>query len=427
MTKRIPDAGRQDAELGPDERPQRARRKPTQPKLHIAFMPEGRGGPREDKGSVPLEVDVEAHIEERTDCEPGLYRIEKKRSGEFSGEVLWYTKEDYPESTINLGQREEDEERGFQLDAEPPPTGTDPASIARLVASTVRAELDARERRERATQGQPSAMDILRETRQQLREEREAVRAEIQSMLPKENPAAREPELTDKQRLELAVIKETGAISQIFGTLREAMGTVERVDEPRSLTDKLLDFAGQYVLPIVGPYVGPVVGPVLAQKAASFVGAVDPNALAQQIQQPQQTQESAAQPAAAAPHSLPPQVGPTPEQALINALNVVVTGLRRGKRPGASADTLDELLAKYPQFQSQVDQLISTPDSLVLAELSRVSGEDLSVYTGALEFIAALKDELRPDDGEESEAAEIAPVSPSRNGHAAQEVGFDAS
>lgn len=77
----------------PVDSPRNSRRNRGEPKFFISYLPEGKGGPREDKGSVPLEVEVEAHIEERTDCEPGLYRIEKKRSGEFSGDVMFYTKE----------------------------------------------------------------------------------------------------------------------------------------------------------------------------------------------------------------------------------------------------------------------------------------------------------------------------------------------
>src|SRR6185503_2544650 len=94
MTRRSPSSDRELAAEAPGEvaNQRRTRRTRAEPKLYISFLPEGRGGPREEKGSVPLEVDVEAHIEERSDCEPGEYRIEKKRSGEFSGEVLFYQK-----------------------------------------------------------------------------------------------------------------------------------------------------------------------------------------------------------------------------------------------------------------------------------------------------------------------------------------------
>lgn len=80
-------------ESAPGSTPARHRRERGEPKLFISYLPDGKGGPREEKGSVPLEVDVEAHIEERTDCEPGIYRIEKKRGGGFTGEVMFYTKE----------------------------------------------------------------------------------------------------------------------------------------------------------------------------------------------------------------------------------------------------------------------------------------------------------------------------------------------
>ncbi len=80
MTAKHPDSNRDSAEELPARGPtvRRARRQRGDPKLYITYLPEGKGGPREDKGSVPLEVDVEDHIEERSDCEPGMYRIEKK-------------------------------------------------------------------------------------------------------------------------------------------------------------------------------------------------------------------------------------------------------------------------------------------------------------------------------------------------------------
>lgn len=94
MAKIQPSEHREDTGDAPSDNRRPNRRKRGEPKLFISFLPDGKGGAKEEKGSVPLDVDVESHIEERTDCEPGLYRIEKKRGGEFSGEVLFYTKED---------------------------------------------------------------------------------------------------------------------------------------------------------------------------------------------------------------------------------------------------------------------------------------------------------------------------------------------
>ncbi len=90
MTKQSPAKHRESG----DEAPERvARPSRGETKLFISFLPEGKVGPREDKGSVPADVDVESHIEERSDCDPGVYRIEKRRGGEFSKETWHYTKD----------------------------------------------------------------------------------------------------------------------------------------------------------------------------------------------------------------------------------------------------------------------------------------------------------------------------------------------
>lgn len=82
------------AEPEPATRPRRAARKPSAPEFFIYYMPEGKGGERVKRGSVPVDVDVEEHIEAREDCEPGLYRVEKRIGGEVTREVYWYTKEE---------------------------------------------------------------------------------------------------------------------------------------------------------------------------------------------------------------------------------------------------------------------------------------------------------------------------------------------
>jgi|GEM_PF-5295552 len=189
---------------------------------------------------------------------PGDYIIKTKQGGKFKSERELHIEFDGDEVTGAAGVEVEGYETGG-------PGGS--YGEAERIARAVAAALEERDRRAQAAQ--PDALQLMREMERMAadraerdRQTRESIRAEVAAMMPKGEQPRREPELTDQQRLELAVLKETGAIPTIFKQLREALGTAEHVDEPETWTDKLLGIA-EKVAPAFAPYVAPALGPAL--------------------------------------------------------------------------------------------------------------------------------------------------------------------
>jgi hypothetical protein len=412
MTTRKPDTGRDSAEHEQSDSPQRAKRKAAEPQLYIKFLPEGKGGPKVNKGAVPLEVDVEAHIEERTDCEPGLYRIEKKRNGEFSGEILWYTKDD-EETSVNHNRGDSGEFGSPQFDAEEI-TGQSEGLSAAEAIKLFSAMLDERERRARATQSQPGALDILREVEEmtakrieQDRQQRQAIREEIAAMMPKENPVEREPEMDDRTRLELAAVRQTGIIPEIFRTMREMVSTADRANEPQSWTewfrDVLRDVA-PVALPMVAPYVAPTVGRMLSNVAEH----VDPAALAGKInaQQPPTPEQFSVPPAMPQamqplPTAAPPVATPSENEAADDKLDLaglvqnIKADILGGKTPKESIDDVVRFCAENPDMMPHVVELLDQSNAILIAAISNATGTNLSIIANADKFATGLKDGVR--------------------------------
>jgi hypothetical protein len=409
-----PNAEQQASEQEPSERPHRAARKPAAAEYYIYFLPEGKQGPRVKKGSLPLDVEFEEHIDERTDLEPGLYRIERRKGGEFPKDICHYTKEDYLSDEPTPDGRAESavlSDDGDDSEVEQGPAGNslDAASIAKLVAASVNAAMDARDRRERAAAGQPDPLDQFRQMRELLKEERREMRDEMRAMTPKENPAPREPELSDRQRLELAVIKETGAIKAIFQDLKAAIGTAEQVDKPEGLTDKIFGLLREAV-PFVAPYVAPVIGPAVGEALSN---ALNRQGLAQQASGPQQASSApTSQPPVAdvrsAP-SMPPQQSPPPITTQMQApgadaegpmtLELFVlnlkTDLQENNDPDDAVTDAVKLITEQPQLLPTLEGLMIKPNDEVLALLSQATGTQLGQLANAHDYLDGLREGLR--------------------------------
>lgn len=393
MSKRSPDLSQRNAEPTPSERPPRAKRKAVQPKLYINFLPNGkRSTPAEfeDKGSVPLEVDVELHIEERTDCEPGLYRIERKRSGEFSGEVLFYPKEDF-QGGAPLGFDSPGKERDEEQTAA---STSDDTRLAQMVAGAVNAALDARDRRERATQGQPSTIDMVRELDElaERRADRERqrsaeIRQEIAAMLPKESPSQQQ--------------NQFGVFSAMLGDALKLVDQVapirEATQEDRGVMREILDTARDA---INSPNTGPAIGTLVRGAAQRLVQRPAAPTAPHNGHAPQATSKPSPTIAATAPAREAPAPESTEHEGAEDRLQIVTEDLSVDMvedRPVAAAvRDIESLIEDEPERLPAIQALIAAPvEQLrsVLAQNVPNSAEVLAAPHG-LEWLAALQIEV---------------------------------
>lgn len=388
MTRVTPSSDHDSEAATSDPTQGRPKRRPAEPKLYIHFLPEGKGGPKVDKGSVPLEVDFEAHIEERSDCDPGLFRIEKKRSGEFSGEVLFYEKNSPSDSDAAEDEFEEPEDE----------VGASSASeIARVVSAT----LDARDRRLRAGQSDP--MDQFRQMRTLLKEEREEMQRqlresesssqprdslaeferfiELQKKLQPEPATREESELSATDRAQLMLMKETGIIPEFMRNVRQVLRAPEAAAEPEGFIEKILAFAKDAL-----PYVGPTAGPMLGQKIGELVSHVDVAALAQKM-----NAQSAGAP------------GPTTTTAASDPralgfgriMRRIAIDLMDGVGPDVAVGLSVQFIQTFPDVRPQVEQLLSATPSDAARFVSSQVGQDLNALPHCEKWISEYQSQLR--------------------------------
>jgi hypothetical protein len=398
MSKRSPDLNQQDAGQASSERPRRANRKPAEAQQYIGFLPDGKGGARVRKGSVPLEVDVEAHIEERTDCEPGLYRIERKRGGEFSGEVFFYTKEEDSERGLDLDRFTDEDDGSMPQLEEVRASGTlDAASMAKLVSATVNATLDARERMQRAEQGQPSTLDMMRQLEEMNERRRVAMREEMREMF-QQNPVTQPgAQLDPETNASVYFMKQTGALKEMMRGVRDVITSPDRIDEPQSMMDKGLGFVRDL---LENPYIGQVAGPVIANKLVAVLQHVAAGTLAQHVNsqaapQPQQRPTPEAQTA-----PMPQTTVAAPEQqregddapiTIDIVLANIITDIQHDEVPDDCVDDVVRLATEDPKWQPALAQILELPNVELLKTLKDAKGIDLSPLNNAGKFLDGLR------------------------------------
>lgn len=369
MSKRSPDLNQQDAGQASSERPRRANRKPAEAQQYISFLPDGKGSAGVRKGSVPLEVDVEAHIEERTDCEPGLYRIERKRGGEFSGDVFFYPKEENSERGLDLDRFTDEDDGSMPQLEEVSASGTlDAASIAKLVSATVNATLDARERTRRAEQAQPSIVDIMREQREQDRATRAEMREEMRAMMPK-------PDGGDAFDKFLKMFDRAAEIQERM--------TPPATSNPNATTfDKILGVASEVAraAPQILPQLAGMA--VLQQTSARREPQAAPTM--GEVQRVSSPQENVAAPMQQTEGS---EAAMTIDVLITNIINDV----QHDEAPDACVDDVVRLATEDTKWQPALAQILELPNVEILQTLKDAKGVDLSPLNNAGKFLDGLR------------------------------------
>jgi hypothetical protein len=416
MTKRTQSEETAEPEQG--ERPRKSTRKPGPDKYYIYLEPEGEGE-REFVTALPVNKDPELFIDRSEDCAPGsVFRIARQRSNGTLVSAYRYTKEEMPETTINLDPPEETDEVEFD---EEESGATDPKTLAKLVAATVNATLEARERRERAAQQQPSALELMREMEEMAerkaereRQHREQIRAEIAAAMSQQNPANARPQLDEETTANLFFLKHTGALKEMFRGVRELIASPEQATQPQSWGEWLKDLAREaapYVMPIAAPAIGGVISKVAAK--------VNPDVLAQRI-----NEQQAAQPHGMYPNGAPPPNGmhppaemqapapqmiaaPQPAETAESAepesdrltfetlCENIKEDVLAGKSPKESVEDVVRFCAENSGDIPGILQLMAQPNQALIGLLSQVTNTNLTIIAGADKFATGLKEGVR--------------------------------
>jgi len=207
-----------------------------------------------------------------------------------------------------------------------------------------------------------------------LRDERKEAREEVSAFL------RAEPQLDPETQATVYFVKQTGALKEMLKATREVITAPERIDEPTTWSDKILDFAREFV-----PYVGPRVAPKLADKLNALLDRVDPSALMQAVAQGNGTQVSAtkgeansdaaqstssvaANDQSALPMSAPQVPLSMFPPELRQLFDQLVDALARDLSPDAGASMLLQFVNAYPQHATLIDGVVDdSPFNVVVA------------------------------------------------------------
>jgi hypothetical protein len=218
----------------------------------------------------------------------------------------------------------------------------------------------------------------FKEIYQMLRDERKDTREEVSAFMRSE------PRLDPETQATVYFVKQTGALKEMLKATREVITTPERIDEPTSFSDKVLDFAREFV-----PYVGPRVAPKLAEKLNALLDRVDPNTFMQAMAQgngtqvngtkntepspdngtPQWTSSVAQADGESALHTSTPQVPLSmfpPE--LKQLFDQLVDALARDLSPDLGASMLLQFVKDHPEHAELIGGVVDdSPFNIVVA------------------------------------------------------------
>lgn len=118
------------------------------------------------------------------------------------------------------------------------------------------------------------------------------------------------------------------------------------------------------------------------------------------------------------------QQAPKPQQpkdsteAFALIMHVGAADLIKNKRPGRTADLIEEMALRFPDITQAINEFIAMEPAAALNIIMQMSGRnDLATYGHSYGWVMRLQDELRPEEvDDQDEAAEISAES-SANGH----------
>lgn len=369
-------------------------RKPGEWKYHIYQLPENPDEQKRFVVTLPVDADPEQYIE---DNEPaGIYRIEKKRGGEFSSEAWKYRWSGEPDEPLD----EEEEEIGMpgvvaRHDPEPASAsnGYDEERIVKLVASAVGATFDARERTQaaRTSNGAPDPMEQFRQMRELLKDERAEMREEMRSMLPKVNESIEKqnPEtLTIEKAILHLVSQDENAIQNVASRL---LGNGQEQSNWSAVFKPLLNSIGQNLPGVLST----VAAAARAQQQPASTP-IQPNAPQPPTPAQNPTPEPTAAPTPVPTSQSTPQTGappcaPASDEAgddkpltVVEVLENLFEDMHKAAAVGECAEELITFAKDNPNYATTIESLMTSPPEAVLQMLDQATSNTMKEITGAM-------------------------------------------
>jgi hypothetical protein len=273
---------------------------------------------------------------------------------------------------------------GLAKDLNPPPPSAPPLTredIAQMIAAAA-AQVKASE---------PATTERPKSTLDTLREVKEA--AELLGM----GAAQREP--PDMLELYLKTHERMREVAEVVAprTIGDDASSVEKITA-------IIDAAGRALPSVISTLM-----PILPARIQALISG-HPDA-ADVVTPPPSAPTPGAQPQPSRPQA--PAQPQNDQEALALIMAVGAADLSRNKRPGRTADLIEEMGRRFPTIAASIEQIVNMSPAEVLATIEQLSGRtDLSAFNHSCEWVASLQDELRVEDDEEQpepEGSEHAP------------------
>lgn len=218
-------------------------------------------------------------------------------------------------------------------------------------------------------------------------------------------PQRSEPEISDRDRTLLTLMRETGAAQEFFRAMRELIATPEQVAEPVNWRDRVLEVASQnpQIVERVSNTLERIVARVLPNPRTLPVAAAASAAPIAERTNPNPSQTSPASTAAAPPtqttQASTPATQPVGEVQSGVTLDSFVLGIKEdiqeGNDPDEAIADAATLFTEQPELGPVVVALLEKSNEELVALLHQATGAKLDRLSNANEYLDGLRDGVR--------------------------------
>jgi len=199
-------------------------------------------------------------------------------------------------------------------------------------------------------------------------------------------PKHKEPELSDRDRMFLTLLKESGAEHESLRAIRDFIVRPERTSQPEQLGDKLMELARQ------NPELVERVSTTLERIVARILPTPRPGSTPSKAHVPGSRTENGTQstPATAAQNE-EPQMGITLDSFVLG----IKEDIQEGNDPEDAIADAVMLFTEQPELAPVIVATLEKPNKELLAALYQATGARLDSLSNANEYLDGLRDGVR--------------------------------
>jgi phosphoglycerate-specific signal transduction histidine kinase len=223
-----------------------------------------------------------------------------------------------------------------------------------------------------------------------------------QELLAQAIPQRGEPEISDKDRTLLTLMRETGAAQEFFRAMRELIATPEQVAEPANWRDRVLEVASQnpQIIERVSNTLERIVARILPNpQIASSAAAASAAPMAERSRSKMGRTSTTAAPTRETTEESPPATQAAEEGPSGVTLDSFVLGIKEdiqeGNDPDEAVADAATLFSEQPELGPIIIGLLEKSNEELFAVMHQAIGAKLDLLSNANEYLDGLRDGVR--------------------------------